>query len=59
MAIDPLNVVREFKLKSGKTGKMYSLAALEEKGFGKVSRLPPRRSPPQKQVCPNASPPTW
>ena len=40
MAIDPLNVVREFKLKSGKTGKMYSLAALEEKGFGKVSRLP-------------------
>ncbi len=40
MANDPLNTLREFKLKSGKTGKMYSLKALEEQGFGKTSRLP-------------------
>ncbi len=40
MTYDPFKAIREFKLKSGKTGKMYSLAALEEAGLGKVSRLP-------------------
>jgi len=40
MANDPLNTLREFKLKSGKSGNMYSLKALEEQGFGKTSRLP-------------------
>ncbi len=40
MANDPLNTLREFTLKSGKTGRMYSLKALEEQGFGKTSRLP-------------------
>jgi aconitate hydratase len=40
MAQDPLNTLREFKLKSGRTGRMYSLKALEEQGFGKTSRLP-------------------
>ena len=34
------NSLQEFKLKSGKTGKYYSLAALEKAGLGKVSRLP-------------------
>ena len=40
MAHDPLNTLREFKLKTGKSGRMYSLKALEEQGFGKTSRLP-------------------
>jgi aconitate hydratase len=40
MAHDPFKALREFKLKSGKTGKYYSLAALEEAGLGKVSRMP-------------------
>ena len=40
MAHDPLNTLREFKLKSGRSGRMYSLKALEEQGFGKTSRLP-------------------
>ena len=40
MAHDPLNTLREFKLKSGKSGSMYSLKALEEQGLGKVSRMP-------------------
>ncbi len=40
MTYDPFKAIREFKLKSGKTGKMYSLAALEEAGLGKTSRLP-------------------
>ncbi len=40
MTYDPFKAIREFKLKSGKIGKMYSLAALEEAGLGKVSRLP-------------------
>jgi len=35
-----LNSLKEFKLASGKTGKYYSLAALEEAGLGKVSRMP-------------------
>jgi aconitate hydratase len=34
------NSRREFKLKSGKTGTYYSLAALEEAGLGKTSRMP-------------------
>ena len=34
------NSLREFKLSSGKSGKYYSLAALEAAGLGKVSRLP-------------------
>src|SRR5262245_34668845 len=32
--------LREFKLGSGKTGKLYSLAALEAAGLGKISRMP-------------------
>jgi aconitate hydratase len=40
MAHNRFNSLREFKLKSGKTGKYYSLAALEEAGLGKTSRLP-------------------
>ncbi|MFN9152113.1 MAG: aconitate hydratase AcnA [bacterium] len=40
MAHDPLNTLREFKLKSGRSGRMYSLKALEDQGFGKTSRLP-------------------
>ncbi len=34
------NSLQEFKLASGKTGKFYSLAALEKAGMGKISRLP-------------------
>ena len=34
------NTFKEFKLASGKTGKFYSLPALEKAGLGKVSRLP-------------------
>ena len=40
MTYDPFKAIRDFKLNSGKTGKMYSLAALEEADLGKVSRLP-------------------
>ncbi len=40
MSKAPFNSLREFKLASGKTGKYYALAALEEAGLGKVSRLP-------------------
>ena len=40
MAHDPFNALQEFKLKSGKTGKYYSLKALEKAGLGKTSRLP-------------------
>ncbi len=40
MAHDPFKALQEFKLKSGKTGKYYSLAALEKAGLGKTSRLP-------------------
>jgi aconitate hydratase len=40
MPHDPLNTLREFKLNSGRSGKMYSLKALEEQGFGQTSRLP-------------------
>jgi len=34
------NSLQQFKLASGKTGKFYSLAALEKAGLGKISRLP-------------------
>ena len=34
------NSLQEFKLASGKTGKFYSLPALEKAGLGKISRLP-------------------
>jgi aconitate hydratase len=34
------NSLKEFKLASGKTGKLYSLPALEKAGLGKISRLP-------------------
>ena len=40
MTHDPFNALRSFTLGSGKTGKYYSLAALEGAGLGKVSRLP-------------------
>ncbi len=40
MAHDPFNALQEFKLKSGKTGKYFSLAALEKAGLGKTSRMP-------------------
>jgi hypothetical protein len=32
--------LKEFKPASGKTGKLYSLPALEKAGIGKISRLP-------------------
>ena len=34
------NSLSEFKPAAGKTGKYYSLAALETAGLGKISRLP-------------------
>jgi aconitate hydratase len=34
------NTLQEFKLSSGKTGKFYSLPALEKAGLGRISRLP-------------------
>jgi aconitate hydratase len=34
------NTLQQFKLASGKTGKFYSLPALEQAGIGKISRLP-------------------
>ncbi len=34
------NTLQEFKLASGKTGKFYSLPALEKAGLGRISRLP-------------------
>ena len=34
------NTLQQFKLASGKTGKFYSLPALEQTGIGKISRLP-------------------
>src|SRR5262245_14256013 len=40
MPHNAFNALQEFKLASGKTGKYYSLAALESAGLGKVSRLP-------------------
>jgi aconitate hydratase len=40
MSQDPFNTLQEFKLGSGKTGKFYSLPALQESGVGRISRLP-------------------
>jgi len=40
MSHNLFNSFKEFKLTSGKTGKYYSLPALEAAGLGKVSRLP-------------------
>jgi aconitate hydratase len=37
---DTFNALRELKLPSGKTGRYYSLPALESSGLGKISRLP-------------------
>jgi aconitate hydratase len=34
------NTLQQFKLASGKTGRFYSLPALEKAGIGKISRLP-------------------
>ena len=34
------NTLQQFKLASGKTGKFYSLPAMEKAGIGKISRLP-------------------
>ena len=34
------NTFQDFKLASGKTGKFYSLPALENAGLGRISRLP-------------------
>ncbi|MEK7361699.1 MAG: aconitate hydratase AcnA, partial [Pseudomonadota bacterium] len=34
------STLQQFKLASGKTGKFYSLPALEKAGLGKISRLP-------------------
>jgi len=40
MTHDPFKALKEFKLASGKAGKYYSLAVLEQAGLGKISRLP-------------------
>jgi aconitate hydratase len=37
---DPLGATRTFEISPGKTGTLVSLPALEEKGFGPISRLP-------------------
>ncbi len=40
MAQDTFKSLRDFTPSSGKTGKYHSLAALEQAGLGKISRLP-------------------
>jgi aconitate hydratase len=40
MSLNAFNALREFRPGAGRTGKFHSLAALEEAGLGKVSRLP-------------------
>jgi aconitate hydratase len=40
MAHNLFDSLKEFKPASGKTGKFYSLPALEQAGIGKISRLP-------------------
>jgi aconitate hydratase len=40
MSHDLFSSLHEFKLASGKSGRYYSLAALETAGLGKISRLP-------------------
>src|SRR5262249_60270769 len=40
MAHNLFQTLQEFRAASGKTGKLYSLPALEKAGVGKISRLP-------------------
>ena len=40
MSQDPFKALSEFPLNSGRSGKFYSLAALEKAGLGTISRLP-------------------
>jgi aconitate hydratase len=40
MSHDPFYTLQEFKIGSGRTGKFYSLPALQESGVGMISRLP-------------------
>jgi aconitate hydratase len=40
MAHNLFQTLQEFRTASGKTGKLYSLPALEKAGVGKISRLP-------------------
>ena len=40
MPHNTFSALQEFKPGAGKSGKYYSLAALEKVGLGKVSRLP-------------------
>ena len=40
MAQDPFNTLKDFTPAPGKTAKYHSLAALEQAGLGKISRLP-------------------
>jgi len=37
---DTFHALRELKLRSGRTGRYYALAALESSGLGRISRLP-------------------
>jgi aconitate hydratase len=37
---DPLGATRQFEISPGRTGTLVSLPALEERGFGPISRLP-------------------
>jgi aconitate hydratase len=40
MAHDPFNALKSFSPGKGRSGSFYSLAALEQAGLGKISRLP-------------------
>ncbi|HSD42568.1 MAG TPA: aconitate hydratase AcnA [Burkholderiales bacterium] len=40
MPHNPFNALRDFHPAEGRTGKLYSLSALESAGLGKISRLP-------------------
>ena len=40
MSHNLFNTLRDFKLASGRSGRFYSLPALEKAGLGKISRLP-------------------
>src|SRR6478672_1978943 len=40
MAHNLYNTLSEFRLSSGGAGRFYSLAALEQAGIGRISRLP-------------------
>src|SRR5690242_18299175 len=37
---DPLGATRTFEISAGRSGRLVSLPALEERGFGPISRLP-------------------